>query len=884
MATQERWSKKFDWADDTNKTHIGNAVDIIQGLITYDIDTYKSVIITYFKSSDNSHLNVRINDDENIIKNQSLQNFLKAKTKADAKAKAGAKAKADAKADAKIGTRIKEIESKEAETIEAEIGAEIKATSFQKDSNDYTEEDYTNLLKEYLINTILKDRKNEDTIYDAKLEIALHVFCSLSISCLKAEYSIFDNYSEKLDEITGFTKDKYLISNYFIKNEDTDDIKYSKNIDHYLVKSTITSIWYLIEQCKIISHCVEKETRGKTLIGINNERKERITAIYPFRNDAIDFLPKDIIKLFEQTFETIIDMTIIDNRFYFSESNINKLFQAVEKIKSLKKILLGQSYEESQKKIDEGDYLIRTYKNNNTPCNRSVGELFLLVEKIVNTKCYLMIYQMIKHFDSINLNSDFKSKYNFILYGLEEFQEPNKRHFDFGKFQEYAERLKNNIGGSTFTKELEKCRENKYTEVSEYVLFGKATDIDYTDSWNDLNKVNIGGNPHEDIYIYNKSSKDSIRLYCENSKILKLSKLICDDKAKEDERQQFISLFVNSRNKGEGDTVKIEENPSALGWILKAAYKLLTECYDIKNPSENPHSDSIFETYEYYFNLFDEYIKDKQYDISELNVFPPFQWSFYEINISDKHSSRADEIKYAPLNHKLLENKDILEKKLISESKPYFFFRSYGLNPLNLYLLKQENEEFLSQYYEIKYLKMIYESKKITKQQQEQLQQRYTEEQKRGKEEITEFKSQIEKDKQTNITILGILGSFIAFVSFATGTLRAVDTVAEFVIFAVVFCVAVGFLGFFIRNDYDGIKNFFKEHKKTFDWFVGILITVVILSFVYFVYKDYNKNEDKKIIIQQEVHSKTESKTEAQSNASINVSIDTIKKQTDNQK
>ena len=116
------------------------------------------------------------------------------------------------------------------------------------------------------------------------------------------------------------------------------------------------------------------------------------------------------------------------------------------------------------------------------------------------------------------------------------------------------------------------------------------------------------------------------------------------------------------------------------------------------------------------------------------------------------------------------------------------------------------------------------------------------------------YDTHIEHAKQSNIQTLGILGSFIAFVSFATGTLKAVDTVAEFVIFTFVFCIAVTFMGIIIKANLKEIMNFFfeKETNKLKTWVKYIIRTALIVlvgCFVLFAWKEIQrKGVDKEII------------------------------------
>jgi len=394
---------------------------------------------------------------------------------------------------------------------------------------------------------------------------------------------------------------------------------------------------------------------------------------------------------------------------------------------------------------------------------------------------------------------------------------------------------------------------------------------DYTGFWNSLIYINY--DDYKDIKSYNEASQESIELYCNFSNIFKLAKQIKNNEIKNNgEKAKVIENFISLLK--ELDNSKIRKNPPVVCWILKATFEVLKEHYRNNNNDNNKDVEyvQIFEKYQEYVSLFDEYIKDKQYnDISELTIFPPFQWSFYEIDIENG-------LENASFKYKELNDKDI-EDKLISKKNPYFFFRSYGLEPLNLYSLKQENEEFLSQYYEIQYLKIIYEAQKRMQQQNFQDVQEKIEEREKELDKLRE------RDRQSNITILGILGSFIAFVSFATGTLKAVDTVAEFVIFAFVFCTAVGVLGWFIRGvKFDKINDFSKM-QKGFLWFILVLISAIIITFiVWFCIKDFKDKNIERIIIQKEVQTNTETKIETQSNSNINVNVDSIKIQTNNRK
>lgn len=774
--------------------------------------------------------------------------------------------------------------------------------------------------------------KDKDYLLDIrKKAIILRLFNHLTISILKAEYSLFDNYSDVLKEISGFERTIDLDKNFKIKailrstierqgKAGFEEFFYSEFSDSYLIKSIITSIWYCIEICKSIDHKLSPTKINANFQIINSKRKERIDTIYQIFTDNT-FLDNEVVDLFEGSIKAIFNLTRIDYYYEFNKENFDDLFSVYEILNSLKRI-----FDFDRNGLDIKDEEIRKYCYQ----NELLGKTSLLLEElnvilgIVEIKSKILIQQMIKHYDSEEGKDKFDKQYDFIFYGSNNIDEGNNLksylsnidEYESIKFvkgeikkdkiskyptDEYAKSL-NHLPKGNYLNYLLKDRsdsENEFPLIDEtFDLFTEYSRIE-GDKCNGCGNgkrrksecknhcSNGENNTKQDIIDFNEASRASIETYRNFKPIIKrirnyddeglfntdIKEILTIDDYSQTKIKKLLDDIIKSINSeyykdnSEFNKKFIDINPTVLQYYIEFFHKItnafLSEIREVADDNMILKSERImgfyYEQYKEIINRFNDYCNDKSSrSIGEFRFFPPFQECFYEINDSVINCIKRTKEDF--IDEISNDENIVMYKNNIETEKDIFFFLSYGLHPVNVDLLKKKNQKYQEDFIidTNKKDSLVYKKQELEHQKLKKLQNSVEAQERKYELQIEKQEKDLRELRNQLITVLGILGSFIAFVSFATGTLKAVDTVAEFVIFAVVFCAAIGVLGWFIRGvKFSAITKFSKMQKKVF-WAIFCFISALIVFFiVWFCINDFKERNTGRIIIQQEVYTKT---------------------------
>jgi len=724
--------------------------------------------------------------------------------------------------------------------------------------------------------------ENKNNIESVVKVFILRLFNHFSISILKAEYSLFDNYSDILGKITGFECDseesfkiKYLYDNDRVKKDDA-RCHLSQYTDQYLIKSIINSIWYLIEICKTIDHKININKFDAFFQVVNKNRKQRLNTIHPISGEK-ELINKEIVDLFELSLESILDLTLIDHYFCFTKDNFDKLFTANERINSLHSILDPEKTDNPK----EEDYNFEDTLNSNNKGNLFAD--FQTVKNVVEIKSKLLLRQLKKSFDSKLINNKkFNDQFDFLFYGIknkdyaENFDEYiNKSEcFNFEDLEEAEARGENldkytgyNLCTKVYIDIVAKKRKIEDVNI-ENVDFSflkdynkeqlkkckKCEGCDIREE--DKNKKHCPegkSNTKKDILDFNNCSKISVDNFLKNNSIIDKIKKVKDYEnliKDNNEINGFLqdiksTLFKDNLEGFDNKTLKrLRLNPTNLTYfidflksVLDALLKDLEkeEQYDDFQNKLSKINDIYTEYYKFLIDEFNLYIRVKEntdYTTGELRFFPPFQHCFYKLENNQLQSFPRTE-------------KDFIDKNNVEPNDNFFFFLSAGLHPVNVFQLSEKNKQYQN---DLSYIENLIGALKAQKNLIE-LSKKHIKVIDNTKKE---FEATFEATKAQNVTVLGILGSFIAFVSFATGTLKAVDTVAEFVVFAFVFCVAVAFFGIIIRPKPNSDETE-KKWKYGIKWIIGILASLVLITcLVVFCRKEFQDKDVKKTIIEKE--------------------------------
>ena len=539
------------WCPENMKhSHIGEFIDYLQGIIEIKEECYVPLIKEYYVP--------RIKTEEwEINKETQFKKLLSAieETKVN---KADKQQTFDSPIKQKREEKTLEEAKKELEEAKKELEeAEEKLITFCENNSDYFYE---------LLHAI--DKKSNIEL--AVKPFLLRLFNHLAISILKAEYLLFDNYSDILSKITGFEyepensdiAEDFKIKHAFENPKETINIKGKDTIiplfqyiDRNVIQSVISSVWYLIEICKTIDHKLSKNKFNTFFQVVNSNRSQRINAIFPIHGEK-ELIDKEIIDLFELSMESILDLTLIDHYFCYTSDNFDKLVTANERMRSLRIVLTPPAYNSPNvERLKEIYNFEDSFKEDGK--GNSLDD-FLTIKNIVEIKSKLLLKQLKESFDKDSKENPkikkFNEQFDFLFYGrknkeyAETFDEYiyNSRCFDFNDTIEYnkyttdfleKEKKEINTEGANFSflikynkeqrKECEKCDVHDKQRCKNHCAAGKC-------------------NTKRDIIDFNECSKIAMDNFNQNARIINKLKdnldLIYDD------HSQFENLLKEIKN------------------------------------------------------------------------------------------------------------------------------------------------------------------------------------------------------------------------------------------------------------------------------------------------------------------------------------------------
>jgi hypothetical protein len=207
--------------------------------------------------------------------------------------------------------------------------------------------------------------------------------------------------------------------------------------------------------------------------------------------------------------------------------------------------------------------------------------------------------------------------------------------------------------------------------------------------------------------------------------------------------------------------------------------------------------------------------KNENNNTGSLRFFPPYHKCFYKIiNIED------DKKTIEPITI----NEIDLKNNLIRDGEDFFFFMSIGIPPLNIFSLEKNIIEYEEEYRVIRGvyrdLRSLNENKEILKMQSSILEETSRED--------------LRKQAKEYMTIVGILGAFIAFASVSVGSLKIIDTPIKFSLVSLIYLFVFSSFALLIRMN--NLKKHFKYILLCLFILAGTIISIL------YIYKDELKN------------------------------------------
>jgi len=643
------------------------------------------------------------------------------------------------------------------------------------DSNDYDSNFYY-YIEQYFFKERFKSSKIKftdiftDSAYDAELYLKelkvfslLQLFNSLAISILKAEYSLFDNYSKNLNELSGFYEitDKNVKQPKIIECAGGDELKI---LDHYLIKSFLEIFYHIISMCKIIDTNVDDTLINKNILSINTDYKTRITTIYPHPySSGNKFIKKEIIVFFEKTIISIIDMTLIDHCYYINKENIDKLIQCFERISKF------EDFIEKNIPLDilETDETVRNFKS---------------VVAIVKYKSAVLLQQMVDCYneekDEEGVNKNFYSDFHFIITGTK----PETTRFDEffeGKLElnRYNYPFDSNFVADNYSPIIKSYSK----EFKNYNFNNDFINI-FTPAEEDFYKNNYRDKPektHQDIATFNKTSKLSIELYIKIKEITKSKDI---SKIEEFTKDKMYRL-----------------DPSAYTGFISILYEYLKDILEKKH--KNDEIEKIYRLYEKIMKDYSEFINNEHYDVRGLRFFPPYHQCFYKL---ENHKIAFYPIQKENLPYIIKD--DIPNYKNFTKNEvSFFFFMSLRRTPMDFKLLKDKFIDFQQKYIEIREKYRRFNAKKDLE------------------DIVNENEKGLENQHRNHITVLGILGAFIALASGSVANWLVATNVIQFMFIEIGFIIALSCFAFLVR---------FRFNKN---WKYNLLYVFLFLTYIGFL-------------------------------------------------
>jgi len=595
-----------------------------------------------------------------------------------------------------------------------------------------------------------KDFDRDGDLRKLKILSLLQLFNNLAISILKAEYSLFDNYSYNLNQLSEFYEIEKNKSGKIIEAAGGNE---SEKLDHYLIKSILKIFYHIISMCKIIDTKVDYKLINKNISLINTDFETRINSIYPHPPYKIKFLDKGIIDFFEQTLISVIDMTLIDHCYYLNPENINTLVQCFDRITEFKEFI--------DKNIPR-----------NIPNRNETRTHFNSIVKIVQYKSAVLLQQMVdcynKESDKNGNKKDFYSDFHFIISGTKletmELDEFFGRKLELNRYNYPLDKNFNTEYLSPIIKSYTKKFSN-YNEIKQEV------DL-FLDKEKSFYKKEAANKTHQDIVTFNETSKLSIKLYTKIYEIITAN----TTKEKIEKIKEFRSPKKPDPEFHGVDMYRL--NPSAYSRFISILCEYLDEVLkdDHKEKSE---IENIYELFGVIMRDYNEFIQNKKhFTVGELRFFPPFQYCYYKLLGNNT-------ISYYPITKEKLpyvtEDDEPDYAKFKDEKVDFFFFMSLCRTPLNLGSLEDRLLDYQTKHIKIRESYRLFNSKKQLK------------------EIVDENEKKFDDQHKNHITVLGILGAFIALASGAVSNWLTASNIFQFVFMEIGFIIALSCFVFLVR-------------------------------------------------------------------------------------
>jgi len=341
-----------------------------------------------------------------------------------------------------------------------------------------------------------------------------------------------------------------------------------------------------------------------------------------------------------------------------------------------------------------------------------------------------------------------------------------------------------------FIKTQDFFKQNPFIEIKEKNRKKVLEDNQFNEL---LNDSLFDESKYMDIYTYDNYVKEGREIYCNNSKYFNENLSISDI----DNLNEFLKKENHKHFNSQTLFVKL------IAYLHEDIEKKLDN-FEYKSASEVEKKLSLLSNLLVEMERFTERAKT-----NKIKQFAPaFAYSFYEIYEQDNETK----IKFSN------NLKDKIEKYDAPAFKKNFFIASTGLSPVNIFYLEAEliKWEINIQKLNFKYDHIF--SKEIVKTENEiQLTLR-------GHEE------RIEGIQRETITILGILGALLAFVTASIGLIKIANNLFEYAVFGVIFTSSL--LMFVVAINLIWKKREKNETKKDYFWKYFALPLSIIVSMV----------------------------------------------------
>lgn len=556
-------------------------------------------------------------------------------------------------------------------------------------------------------------------VENGHLEIFTNRICTILFghigkSILNAEYLIFDKYSSSLQ----------MIDNLFFLRIKELEYEEGRNGDPYILKSILKTSWFLQETCNRIKRFISHEAPFN-LINIDSDNEERYRR--SFKNIPQLCGEKDTI-VFENLLNSIINITLIDHCYISNEETVKKLFHAFVCLESSQWILpkMRDALSKEVVKI-------------------SLIKAASLLDRMINNE-----YHENKTKGLIEVNYDYIINYQGGKNGL------------IKKLKEY----------SISSKELLKLNSSIRTrfEFKNKELHAKEL----------IQRTEFDGY-FRDLELYDGAIRIGIISYCEQSSVIQ--NIHNNRKASKEVTDSIINFWNSESDKKNLTPSFFRQTLEVLSMEIKV---LLQKDCSTRGEKDIKRIFELISLLKKILIELDRYIIRYSSNIPK-QYRPFFIHSFYRISQDDNSVKAFDE----------LENEKIINYNKL-EFNNGFFFASACCTPINLQYLKglytiytQKHTDYLYQY------EQIYDSliKGIVTTQLAELNNKsnkLTNNINRKMKELSHttdiaIQNASQKHLESTTTILGVLAAFLAFVTISINMGKLADNIIEYVCFASTF-------------------------------------------------------------------------------------------------